>query len=402
MWSRVTADGNPMSSHDRQRRASTDAPAARIRRPVQARLEVGPVDDPMEVEAEATADRVIAAIQTSGGPQAIAARKLDVEEEAKSGSPASADSKKLPAGLAGGAPTNEMGEAKTGAGGGPSPAELKNTGGAPAGLDEEEAKRSPIDAISRMGGPEEELPTQGFRIARVEEEELLQGSRTARASAIGAEGGAVDADLESRLTAGGGAPLPEPVRATMEGAFGADFSAVRVSENPAAAEIGALAYTTGADVRFAPGRFQPGSADGQHLLAHELTHVVQQGAAPAATTARATEPVRRDAVDLQKLTFEDVMAGHRKPYREFLTADYSVENLDFIEAVESGWDPQKIVDTFLSNNAPQQINVTDAERMPVIVGEAHPSTVVPSVKALLKSNFPRFQSDPASRAKFAR
>ena len=109
-----------------------------------------------------------------------------------------------------------------------------------------------------------------------EDEEPLQGSRVTRSAVIGAEGGEVDADLEARLRAGGGSPLPEAVRAPMEQAFGADFSAVRIAENPAASEIGAAAYATGNDIVFAPGRFQPDSPAGQHLLAHELAHVVQQ------------------------------------------------------------------------------------------------------------------------------
>jgi hypothetical protein len=75
---------------------------------------------------------------------------------------------------------------------------------------------------------------------------------------------------------GGGTEMPEDVRGTMEAAFGADFSAVRIHEGSHAAAVGALAYTQGTDIHFAPGQYQPTSQRGQELLGHELAHVVQQ------------------------------------------------------------------------------------------------------------------------------
>jgi hypothetical protein len=62
----------------------------------------------------------------------------------------------------------------------------------------------------------------------------------------------------------------------MEAALGADFSAVRVHVGPQAERIGAIAFTMGNDVYFAPGRFQPDTVQGKLLLGHELAHVVQQ------------------------------------------------------------------------------------------------------------------------------
>ena len=78
------------------------------------------------------------------------------------------------------------------------------------------------------------------------------------------------------LASGGGRPLPEALRGRMEAALGADFSAVRVHVGPQAERIGAIAFTLGSDIYFAPGRFQPDTAPGQQLLGHELAHVVQQ------------------------------------------------------------------------------------------------------------------------------
>lgn len=71
--------------------------------------------------------------------------------------------------------------------------------------------------------------------------------------------------------------MPDAVKQRMEDSFGADFSSVRVhSDSPKAPEVGALAYTQGTDIHFAPGQFKPESSAGQALLGHELTHVVQQ------------------------------------------------------------------------------------------------------------------------------
>ena len=78
------------------------------------------------------------------------------------------------------------------------------------------------------------------------------------------------------LASGGGQMLPDTVRGKMEAAFGADFSAVRVHIGPQAERIGALAFTTGTDIYFAPGRYQPDSMQGQQLIGHELAHLVQQ------------------------------------------------------------------------------------------------------------------------------
>jgi len=62
----------------------------------------------------------------------------------------------------------------------------------------------------------------------------------------------------------------------MEAAFRTDFSAVRVHVGPQAERIGAIAFTMGPDIWFAPGRYQPDTVQGQQLLGHELAHVVQQ------------------------------------------------------------------------------------------------------------------------------
>ena len=71
--------------------------------------------------------------------------------------------------------------------------------------------------------------------------------------------------------------IPDEVKARMESAFNTDFSGVRVHpESSAAPAVGALAYTQGTDIHFAPGQFSPNNSAGQRLLGHELAHVQQQ------------------------------------------------------------------------------------------------------------------------------
>ena len=110
----------------------------------------------------------------------------------------------------------------------------------------------------------------------------------------------VQRDLQ-RATAGGGAALPAGMRAAMEGAFAADFSAVRVHTGPAsdrvASGLGARALTAGRDIVFGPGAFRPHTPGGDRLLAHELAHVVQQagGLPRAAIDGGAVDPLEKAA-----------------------------------------------------------------------------------------------------------
>jgi hypothetical protein len=87
--------------------------------------------------------------------------------------------------------------------------------------------------------------------------------------------------LESAATFGvrpGGSALPEPLQNKMAAAFGQSFADVRVHQSPEAAAVGAQAFTRGAQLHFAPGKYAPGTPEGQRLIGHELAHVVQQRA----------------------------------------------------------------------------------------------------------------------------
>jgi hypothetical protein len=85
-------------------------------------------------------------------------------------------------------------------------------------------------------------------------------------------------DALSNFAMVGGEPLPPNVRQKMESFFGASFSDVRVHVGPHASAIGALAFTQGSHIHFAPGQYNPATPQGQAVLGHELAHVVQQRA----------------------------------------------------------------------------------------------------------------------------
>jgi hypothetical protein len=106
---------------------------------------------------------------------------------------------------------------------------------------------------------------------------------------------------------GRGQPLAPSIRQPMEQAFGTDLSSVRVhtasSSNQLNEAIQAKAFTTGRDVFFRQGAYQPGSREGQQLIAHELTHVVQQNG----TTSRGNQGV----IQRQETTLLSKEAGKK-------------------------------------------------------------------------------------------
>lgn len=90
--------------------------------------------------------------------------------------------------------------------------------------------------------------------------------------------------VKELMNGGGGRALDEPTRSFMESRLGADFGDVRVHTGAKATEaarsVQAHAYTVGSDLVFQDGQFNPSSTDGRKMLAHELTHVVQQRSGP--------------------------------------------------------------------------------------------------------------------------
>ncbi|MBX3630991.1 MAG: DUF4157 domain-containing protein [Nitrosomonas sp.] len=127
---------------------------------------------------------------------------------------------------------------------------------------EREADRIAGQVMARSAAA---VSTDSFRIQRA--------SQQAGSMAI------VPASVD-RVLAGPGKPFDAALQQDMEQRFGHDFSKVRVHTGAAAAqsaqEVNAYAYTVGRDIVFGAGQFVPGTSDGRRLIAHELTHVLQQ------------------------------------------------------------------------------------------------------------------------------
>ncbi len=145
-----------------------------------------------------------------------------------------------------------------------------------------------IQPASEADAEEEDVQAQEDE----EEEEALQ----ARSSHRGGLSVPDEIARQVRASRGRGNPLPGPVRERMEAQFDADFSGVRIhTDAPAvllARSLKAQAFTRGNDIFFNEGRFAPGSREGQHLLAHELTHTVQQGAVAPDRSTRDSGAIR--------------------------------------------------------------------------------------------------------------
>ena len=179
---------------------------------------------------------------------------------------------------------------------------------------EQEADRIAQETVSHNSAGNHEAVQQQPNIEKGMARQTipLTASITPLQAKIDPPRGLVDeSGFEKRLQAsrGSGSPLPEPVRSFMEARLGADFSNVRVHSDSRAMdlnrEINAKAFTQGTDIYFRPGAYDPRSTQGQQLLAHELTHVVQQGAA-----GRVEAPAQR-----KTLSASGAQVIQRNPFR---------------------------------------------------------------------------------------
>jgi outer membrane protein OmpA-like peptidoglycan-associated protein len=275
-------------------------------RAIQPKLTIGPVHDEYEREADRVADEIVrmpdrsADLSAQRVPLRLQRFCPECEQEKKQEENTATDVQRAPAMVQ---------------------------------REDEEAQRTPIQAIQRMCPACEKETAQrtpdpvqrlcleceeeahrkadGSDIQRalipleedIEEEEEVQqaagGGGVIQTKRAGADPPDASAALAAYVQSSrhGGQPLPEGTRASFESRFGHDFGGVRVHIGTraaeAASEINALAFTTGADIYFGAGRFNPGTPEGDRLLAHELTHTIQQGASPQTglrASAYATSP----------------------------------------------------------------------------------------------------------------
>lgn len=182
-------------------------------RAIQPKLSIGAVDDPLEVEADQMADRVMRMPESS-----FVQRKCAHCEE------------------------------------------------------EEQVHRKPVKSFLQR------------KCAECEAEEKLQREPLSpfihRKESNGKTVATESVASQIQSSKGNGTPLPSPTKTFMESRFGADFSGVRIHTGETASrlsqQVQAKAFTTGSDIYFNAGQFSPHTAKGKHLLAHELTHTLQQ------------------------------------------------------------------------------------------------------------------------------
>jgi hypothetical protein len=139
-----------------------------------------------------------------------------------------------------------------------------------------------------------------------------------------------DLETATRSLEGGGVPLPSAPRHYMESRFGHDFGSVRVHADSRAAEMARLAnaraFTIGRNLVFASGEYAPeGSDDSRRLLAHELTHVIQQG--------RAGPRLQR------KIVVGGTDYAPSAKYLAYLDANFGPAMREFVEHMHNGGAP---------------------------------------------------------------
>jgi hypothetical protein len=154
------------------------------------------------------------------------------------------------------------------------------------------------------------------RLTAGSQSQTVQGSAARPAGTIQRRPGVESfrVDMQQKF---GGWPLPRDVQAKMESSLGADFSDVRIHVGPEASAIGAIAFTWGSDIHFAPGQYNPHTPHGQSLLGHELAHVVQQRAGRVSNPFGAGVAVVQD----QALEAEADRLGHRAAMSQMPVAE---------------------------------------------------------------------------------
>ncbi|PAX56955.1 hypothetical protein CK510_09940 [Brunnivagina elsteri CCALA 953] len=220
------------------------------------------------------------------------------------------------------------------------PIQAKFTIGEPGDKYEQEADRVASQVVEQINAPVSAQPTQGESLQRQEEpeeelqakpeittlqrmeekpEELQAKSTLQLQEAIA--GGEASSDLTSAINSdrGSGQSLEAGLQRSMGQAMGADFSGVKVHTDTQADQLNqsiqARAFTTGQDVFFQQGEYNPGSRGGQELIAHELTHVVQQNGGGRKQTVMPSNKIPQNMIQPQwthaEVTKESGAAVHK-------------------------------------------------------------------------------------------
>lgn len=290
----------------------------KVDEPIQARMHVGAAGDRFEVEADRTADRVVngngssvLVNNVSRIVQRLPAKNDEPEVQAK----AHAKEEQVQAKASGEEDVQAKAEEEP---------QVKGQ------TDEEKVQaKATEEKVAQSRSEPEELRAQAVEKeqelqkaeAEKQEPEEVQSKALAPEEEVQAKSG----DKEEVQARGGvlaprpvpevlsrqiqasrglGNPLPENVRDRMGRAFGADMSGIRIHTDAAAVlltqSLKAQAFTVGSDIYFGEGKFSPGTRGGEHLLAHELTHTVQQGAVEPDSDNPLVVRLKVEAVDSEE------------------------------------------------------------------------------------------------------
>lgn len=172
---------------------------------------------------------------------------------------------------------------------------------------EQDHEREHDHTVDRVPVPDSSVPGRASRSAAMSAPAIpLVSGILMRRGTAGAVSDDANASVESALSSGGGRGLPNELRSKFESSLDTDLSAVRIHEGTesqaAASAVAAKAFTVGNDIHFGAGHYDPSSQHGQHLIAHEVAHTVQQ---------RGGTPVRQHKLEVSHPgdTFE-VAADH--------------------------------------------------------------------------------------------
>lgn len=127
-----------------------------------------------------------------------------------------------------------------------------------------------------------QLPAVKKEDKKEKEKEPVQTKKNTIQKSSGTESSSENIEQNLQSSKGKGSPLPGTTQKEMGSSFGTDFSGVKVHTDSSAVqmnkELGSHAFTHGNDIYFNEGKYDPENESGKHLLAHELTHTIQQGA----------------------------------------------------------------------------------------------------------------------------
>lgn len=281
--------------------------------PVQAKMKVNAPGDKHEKEAESTADRVMRMPEKGADLEKESVQKAEAPKNEEQVQKAEAQEEDVQKADAPDKEEVQKAEAE----------EEEQVQKAEASQEEEVVQKAVEEQpIQKSEAPKDEEQVQK---AAAEEEEVQKAEAEQEEEVQKAEGeeeeeavqrftngtptvtDSVQTGIRSEKT--GGQRMDSRTRSFMESRFNADFGGVRIHTNEKSARLsnrlGARAFTTGNHIFFARNQYQPGSSDGKHLLAHELTHTIQQGASvqrsPQVTTTATPPPIQRlgvsDALD---------------------------------------------------------------------------------------------------------